>query len=391
MPREEHTGFSVAKLLAELRGRNMILKEELPDISAFATEYKKAKRLPVYLHVFVGLAAFIAAACFIGMIGELGLLPTNYHAVTNLLPGVRSPIQLLDNTYFLWGILFLIGGVMLARIPVADASALKSSFLQQMSLCCVAAGKLLCVAGVGTEFHLEDDWNIPLSVLVVTAAVYPFYHSAADRFVSVLVLLASTFIVLIYTHLSGGMREVLVDVFFVAQVGTGAALFTSARLKHEHLPVAYALVFSICGEVLFFAARYKLVYWQRDMVTLNPIVMNLTLAAALVALIIWVAGGLNKFVSSRALLLAALGAVLLGVFSAPGILLVIILMVLGYSRYETVLVTLGALLLPAFFFFYYDNIDVSLLAKSGILTASGCVLLAGWAYMHFRGLDQEAA
>ena len=90
------------------------------------------------------------------------------------------------------------------------------------------------------------------------------------------------------------------------------------------------------------------------------------------------------------MVLASLGAVLLAVVSAPGVLLAIGLMILGYANHERLLLVLGAVLMPAFLCLYYYNLDVSLLNKSMILTVSGVILLAGRFYMS-RAAQSNAA
>jgi uncharacterized membrane protein len=82
--------------------------------------------------------------------------------------------------------------------------------------------------------------------------------------------------------------------------------------------------------------------------------------------------------------------VALGFLSAPGVLLALALMVLGYAKHEWPLTTLGILLTPLSIFHYYYSIDTTLLMKSGILVGSGAVLLAGYAYMRLRQFGEGA-
>jgi uncharacterized membrane protein len=105
-------------------------------------------------------------------------------------------------------------------------------------------------------------------------------------------------------------------------------------------------------------------------------------------LIGWAAGNLEKL-KTEPLMLASLGAILLGIVSAPGVILSICLMVLGYAKHEKLLLLTGILLMPVFIFFYYYNLDVSLMAKSGVLVGSGVVLLVGRGYLAAKQLDRE--
>ena len=111
---------------------------------------------------------------------------------------------------------------------------------------------------------------------------------------------------------------------------------------------------------------------------------NIVVTIGLIALFAWVAKGRNKL-KTEPLLLACIGALLLGIISAPSILFAIALMVLGYAKHEKKLTIIGGLLMPVFLFYYYYNLEVSLLVKSLILIGSGMVLLVGSFYMQYKG------
>ena len=141
------------------------------------------------------------------------------------------------------------------------------------------------------------------------------------------------------------------------------------------------------GAAIFFAMRSEIGrYGYRQ--DFSPAIINILLTAALIALIGWAAGGVEKL-KSEPLSAAAAGALCLGIVSAPGILLAVGLMILGYTQHDKVALILGGLLLPLFLSLYYYNLDLTLMAKSGILIASGAVLLAGSVYMRYRGFDRE--
>jgi len=100
-------------------------------------------------------------------------------------------------------------------------------------------------------------------------------------------------------------------------------------------------------------------------------------------------GGGWKRLLQQPLSIAVVGVILLGTVSAPGILLALALMILGYGRHERLLWTLGLLLMPAFIWFYYYTLELTLLEKSGVLVGSGCVLLLARLYLTVRGYAEE--
>ena len=59
-----------------------------------------------------------------------------------------------------------------------------------------------------------------------------------------------------------------------------------------------------------------------------------------------------------------------------------------YARHERPLLATGAMLIPVFLFFYYYQLDLSLLQKSAALAGSGALLLAGRFYLRRRGWDK---
>ena len=120
---------------------------------------------------------------------------------------------------------------------------------------------------------------------------------------------------------------------------------------------------------------------------ISPYFASAVLTGGLIALFGWVAGAMAKL-RTQPLLLASTGAALLGLIAAPGMLLAIMLLVLGYARHERPLLATGVALIPIFLFLYYYQLDLSLLQKSAALAGSGALLLAGRFYLRRRGWDK---
>jgi uncharacterized membrane protein len=64
-------------------------------------------------------------------------------------------------------------------------------------------------------------------------------------------------------------------------------------------------------------------------------------------------------------------------------------MVLGYTKHDKLLLLTGIMFMPVFIFLYYYNLDISLMAKSGVLVGSGAVLFMGRGYLAAKQLDRE--
>jgi hypothetical protein len=231
-----------------------------------------------------------------------------------------------------------------------------------------------------------------LTVVLVMAAIYPFYALTMDRFLSVLASLGWVLVAIIKEDAYRGGSGAVLTAWFVVQLAVAGALLTSGRLKHGHLPAAYAVVCSLCATALFWGdsanISHNMILSGRHYAP-DPLWGSLALAAAVVALIAWAAGGAQKL-RSEPLALASLGAVALGALSAPGILLSIGLMTLGYARRDRLLAAAGIALTPVFIVMFYYSLNLTFLWKSAVLIASGGVLLGGRALMRWRGWDAEA-
>lgn len=80
----------------------------------------------------------------------------------------------------------------------------------------------------------------------------------------------------------------------------------------------------------------------------------------------------------RRIVAAGLVAVLLGAVAAPGILGSMLLLTLAYLLGSRVLAVLGVVAHVGFVSQFYYDLDLTLLEKSGMLTAAGLLLLALW-------------
>ena len=101
------------------------------------------------------------------------------------------------------------------------------------------------------------------------------------------------------------------------------------------------------------------------------------------------ANGVEQVKTSKPLIMSLCGVTLLGVFSAPGVLLSLGLMVLGYATHERLITLFGILLLPLVIFNYYYSLNVSLMEKSLILIGTGAVLIIGRMYLLMQLRHQQ--
>ena len=357
---EYATRHSAADLLAALRDKGLAREEGL---AAFIVQQRREKPPPLYLNILITIGALLAALCLV-----------------SIFPKENTPVVVT---------LALIASAAWLQGKAGDSHGLKYTLLMQSSLAVMIAGKLLFTGTVGrTLTHYLSDysyhpWSYTLALLMITALTYPLYRVPVDRFLFSFIVLC--FLLFNILEDSGQRRILLFYGFFLLQFAMASVLLTHRKIKSDYIPLAYALVFSLCVNVLFLASGELA---SKNMAVISPHFASLILTGGLIALFGWVAGDLAKL-KTEPLALASAGAALLGLMSAPGILLAIMLMVFGHARHDRPLLATGAMLIPVFLFLYYYQLDLSLLQKSAALAGSGALLLAGRCYLRRGGWDKD--
>lgn len=376
--------ITAQRLLSELSARRLVT----PDgesrierfIERFLAEGGHGALQPLSMRLLLALGAFLAAASFVAFLGAARVINPSQPETWTVPGGVLMALALL-------------------LLPAPQArSSLAHSLRLQTSFSAMAAGKILFAAGVSdhltTSAPAHPEWKVALAILIATATVFPFYRIAADRFLSSLAALAALLAAIVSEDWRAGGGGGPLTAWFIVQLILAGGLLAADRARSVTLPIAYALIFSLCGVVALWSAASALAgvgrlpgLGQWDYAP-NASIGTAALAAALIALIAWTAGGARQLMRPP-LALSCLGAALLAGLQAPGALLSIGLMTLGRARHDRQLIVLGALLLPVFLTLYYYNLNLDFLWKSAVLVASGGALLAGRALMYAFGWDRE--
>ena len=362
---EYGTRHNAASLLTELGHKDLARAEELADFII----HRQRGNPPLFflcLNILLATGALIAGPIFF----------------LALYRETSTPV--------LAALLLVAGAVWLQR-QAGEDYGIKHSVLTQSSLAVMAAGKLWFLYAFGemlndylAEYGYDRLWSNTLALLIITVLAYPFYRVAVGRFLFPFVVLSCTLSSIMDD--TGEHSALLFHPFFLCQFVAAAVLLTRANIKADYMPFAYALVCSLCVHVLFLA--WVTLTWD-DTEVISPYFASLILSGGLIALFGWAAGGMVKL-KTEPLLLASTGALLLGLMAPPGMLLGIMLLVFGYARHERALLATGVALIPVFLFFYYYQLDLSLLQKSVALAGSGALLLAGRFYLLRRGWDKSS-
>ena len=358
---EYGTRHNAAGLLAALHDKGLAREAGLAD---FIIRRQREKPPPLYLNILITMGALLAALCLV-----------------TIFPKEDTPIVVT---------LALIASAVWLQGKAGDGHGLKYTLLMQSSLAVMIVGELLFTGTVGgmlTHYlsdYSDDAWSYTLALLTITVLTYPVYRVPVDRFLFPFIVLC--FLLFNILEDSGEHHVLLFHGAFLLQFAMASVLLTHRKIKADYIPLAYALVCSLCVHVLFLA--WVTLTWD-DTEVISPYFASAVLTGGLIALFGYVAGDMAKL-KTQPLLLASTGALLLGLIAAPGILLAIMLMVFGYARHERALLATGAALIPAFLFFYYYQLDLSLLQKSAALAGSGALLLAARLYLRRRGWDKSS-
>ena len=371
---EYMTRFNAANLLEQLESRNFTNNEEVADFVIGQQERTRPFNL--------------------GALADIGILLVASPFFTIM------PFFIAEKGLIICGLIFIAGAVGLQEAirlqrVAGHNDAVKHVFYRQSSLALIATGKYLFTYGIAQM--LDSNWAGAWALLIITGITYPFYRIGIERFLSSFAVLLFILVnILFNTDVSETKEtaELLLNGFFLLQFACAAILLTHGKIKRDYIPLCYAFVCSLCISVLIFVGILTSYATFSLSVVFDSTFINIVLTGGLIALFGWAAGGMEKL-KSEPLVMASIGAVLLGLLSAPGILLAIGLTVLGYAKHERHLMHMGILLIPFFLFFYYYNLyfnlDISLTQRSGILIGSGIVLLAGSLYLKYRRRDAGGA
>jgi hypothetical protein len=360
---------SARAVLDMLARQNLVDAAQASRAEELAQQHRRLPEMPLPLRILVGVGAFFSTICIIGFLAAAEII--NIDKEAGLL---------------VWGVIFGVAAIFLYAQSAAEAAySLRHSFVLQASFCAMAVGKSLFVFGIAVL--ADSPWGVTWGALIVTILTYPVYPLSLDRFLSVSGVLFSLLFNLLLEERAPQVREFLLHLLFAAQLLAASWLFTSPRAPRLLLPAAYAVVAALIGMVTLLALLHSSEWRLWEFGWRYPAVPNALLCLGLLWLIPWAAGGWDEL-RREAVQAAIAGALLLGLISAPGVILSAALLILGYARHARLLLWSGLLLLPLYLFIYYYSLHLSLLAKSGVLIGSGAVLLAGYFYLRWRGHER---
>lgn len=340
---------TVRDVIRSLSTRGHFDAAKAPAVSSLLKKPEDARSMPLYVQGLAGFGAWIAAVCFIGFF--------------LLAWGFRQQAFLLE------GIILIGGATLLRRVS-------NHVFAVQFALALSMAGHAFALYGVSERAH--GAFPVAATTAVLCAALYPLYRDPVHRFLSCM------------TALSAAMCWLRVDgfpcglyVLLALEVLVTGLLFLRPGLRPALRPMAFAFAASL---PLLIATMGL----QKFGMESGGWPSKAILASGLLALLAAVAGRSN--LRREPVVVALVATLLLGTFTAPGLLAAIGLLVLGYHRRERLLVGLGVAAFAGFLWDFYYSLEMDLGTKSALLMASGALLLAArWVLSRRPWARREAA
>jgi|JI6StandDraft_1071083.scaffolds.fasta_scaffold00881_3 hypothetical protein len=261
-------------------------------------------------------------------------------------------------------------GVILFILASLLSRKAKNVFGQQFALACLLSGNALILAG--TAIVLDSERMIDVLFVVqniVALATFFSYRGGLGVFLTLLAVPQSA-IAWCLEMQSAHPLHLIVAALAVAVVGLGLwskrprALDPAAYAAVVALPISLLTMEMLRGEGWFSFAKTTTPLWPSSIVLA-------------VAVVVWIRHGIaaRSCWQETWFRLVVVVLAVLGLFTSPGVLVALLLLIMGRSLGERVLMGLGYVFLLVFLSFHYYALDVSLAHKSWVIGGSGFILL----------------
>ena len=335
---------SIRELLSHPKMEGLLPPQKLKGISNYFSKAGAEAKDAFYIRILSGVGAWVAAFFLMVCLTLAQVLEA----------GAATTI---------FGVVLLAAGIGITRMG-------KTTFFDQLSLALVFAGNGLVVFGVTSAFRAPEISDLVVTHAIVCAVVYVLFPNSIYRFVAPTALAALLTVWIIYEKVF-----VFLHALIVAETILAGVLLLMKKRSETLTPLVYSAAAMLPATLLFMNLT-QINPWGIDFripsIPLWP--SSVALAAGLIYLYFHLAGGWKLF-REPLLILAVLSTLLLGIFTTPGILVAIGLLIVGYSLDDHILTGFSYLFLICFLVVFYYALDVDLAHKSWVIAGSGVLLL----------------
>ncbi len=343
--------LSVQALLNWLETQGVLKQRNTAEAYLLCEE--NIDHIPVYVHILIGIGAFIGCWTAIGLLYASGLVDWQN-----------------DQSMIICGLIG-IGLAIVTHYALKNSNELLHSFSLQLACILMMMGKVLFVFGVVHKLHqsfpaISESWLTTLTIAIVVIPTYFIFPVMLDRFMSTLVLLSA----LLGNTYFDFHHNIAFYGYYVALLALVGWLLND-KYKHyalEALTYAGIITLGFCAIILSNMLAFHSQQWFVPTVVFN---ITLSIAIILQCLTLKLPKPLNQLIFWS----SCIGLLILGIISTNGILYGIGLLILGYEKHRRALTILGVVFLCLFIIEYYYNLSLNLAHKAAILAGSGGLLL----------------
>lgn len=341
-------------------------------------DFKDNEKLPIMNEILIGFGSFLATLFFCGFVGAISFMGASQQYI-----------------FSFWSFIFILLAFGCATLSAKAEGSSGMAFWRDTSVCLMLAGKALFLCACHEFFHKGSSSSLTILLLAgifITAVVYPFYHNAIDRFISIFFILILAWIKIYYID---GMyysnvnvnfeahqikTSLMTNAFFFGHIAALAYLIYRPRIMAVYDPIKYALIFSLIfyflipklGPFYFFHPTSMFKYFLCTL-------MGLSACGVVIEL-----NEMKSTCLGQPLVFVLLLVMFLGLILSPEIMFALILILYGYGHRENKILIMGLLFFPWFLFNYYYYMQVSLLQKSIYLMIAGGVLVLFALYYQYE-------
>jgi hypothetical protein len=317
-------------------------------------ETTSALAMPWYARLIVGFGAWVTAVIAIALGGMI---------LYALDAEFDLSIALMGAIYFGLGLWWL-------------SNVAHRVYATHLGIAITAAGTAMIAAGIGIEF--EEVWVAALTSAVLTVVIIVATSQRSLQFLAALLSALLFVIALKYENV-----PYFLDI--VALAGPLGVVMLLRPMQRDTQPTAIVLLLLLPAFGIF--GGMQTVFWQGGIAGgWFPKILHIVLFLGLVGTH-W-----QHTVTSgerTRLTIFAVAAVIIGAVLPPGGSAALVILMLAFILGSRPLALLGVLLQIHYIWRFYYDMQVSLLAKSGILVVVGAVLILAWWLMQ-RSSQQEA-
>ncbi|MEO8337164.1 MAG: DUF4401 domain-containing protein [bacterium] len=353
------------ELMSRLRAEGVATDD---DVAAVRTALRASDdaEMPVYLRALVGFGAWIATILLVAFFYALRLLDDKTTAV-------------------IFGVVLIGGAAWLRRRS-------RGEFTRHAAVAASFAGQGLILTAI--EMFSPRDAVPFIAAALMSLVMIVLMPDVLHRFVSAVILVGSVAAALVAVNASHALDiAALMAVVALAWVWRVDVHRRSDDLTEMFTPVGYGLAIGLFGLCLF-GAFYSMVEGARthapNFGALTTYGVGLMLSALVLVILREHDTTPSGFAGVTMLVIIALFAAL--TLKSPGIICGAGMLILGFDRKNIALMELATAFLIVFGAANYYSLNLTLLEKSGVLVASGVLLIVARAFVaRLPGARAEAS